>query len=203
MATLVLGFLVASVGLLVGASPVSADLSACVHATEQEDWAAALQECRPLAAQGSAEAQFFVGFMYANGRGLPQDLAEAVRWYRRAAEQGDVAAQFALGVAYLRGQGVPQDYAEAVDWYRRAAEQGDPEAQINLGGMFGAGQGVPQDYVSAHMWYNIAASRLQSGAARDMAVKNRDLIAGKMTPAQVAEAQRLAREWALRVEGPR
>ncbi len=60
--------------------------------------------------------------------------------------------------------------------------------------MYNYGQGVPQDYIQAHMWYNLAAA---SGGDddREMAAKNRDLIAEKMTSEQIAEAQRLAREW--------
>ena len=67
--------------------------------------------------------------------------------------------------------------------------------------MYSKGQGVPQDYVQAHMWYNLAASRLPPGKDRDDSVKNRDIAAEKMTPAQIAEAQRLAREWKPKKEG--
>ena len=111
------------------------------------------------------------------------------------AEQGDAAAQFYLGFMYETGQGVAQDDAEAVKWYRRAAEQGDADAQNNLGLMYEYGEGVAQDYVQAHMWYSLAASRLPSGDERDETVKNRDIVEKRMTPAQVAEAQKLAREW--------
>ncbi len=96
---------------------------------------------------------------------------------------------------YDNSRGVPQDYAEAVKWYCKAAEQGFAEAQFNLGVIYGKGQRVPQDYVQAHMWYNLAASRLPPGSDRDMAVMNREALAARMTPAQIAEAQRLAREW--------
>ena len=58
-----------------------------------------------------------------------------------------------------------------------------------------AGRGVAQDYVQAHMWYNLAASRMLAGGNRDKAVNNRDKVETGMTPAQVAEAQKLAREW--------
>ncbi len=68
-------------------------------------------------------------------------------------------------------------------------------AQYNLGFMYRKGQGVTQDYAQAHMWYNLAASRLPPGENRDKAVKNRDDVAKRMTPAQIAEAQKLAREW--------
>ncbi|MSP50530.1 MAG: sel1 repeat family protein, partial [Alphaproteobacteria bacterium] len=86
--------------------------------------------------------------------------------------------------------GVPQDYAEAVMWYRKAADQGEADAQTNLGINYANGQGVPQDYVQAHKWFNLAAAKGNINA-----VKNRDIVAAKMTPAQIAEAQKLAREW--------
>ena len=132
--------------------------------------------------------------MYANGEGVPQDYAEAVRWYRLAAEQGNASAQHNLGLMYANGEGVPQDYAEAVRWYRLAAEQGNASAQVNLGAKYATGEGVPRDYVEAHMWLNLAASRL-TGADRERGVETRDLVAELMTPADLSEAQRRAREW--------
>ncbi len=80
-------------------------------------------------------------------------------------------------------------------WYRKAAEQGYAKAQYNLGIMYGNGRGVPQDSAEAHMWFNLAASRFPPGENRDLAVRNRDKIAKRMTPAQISEAQKLAREW--------
>jgi TPR repeat protein len=95
---------------------------------------------------------------------------------------------------YNRGQGVPQDYSEAVKWYRLAAEQGSANAQYVLGIMYANGRGVPQNDVQAHMWFNLAASRAPA-SERDEAIKMRNVAASDMTPAQIAEAQRLAREW--------
>ncbi len=114
---------------------------------------------------------------------------------RPLAEQGVAEAQFLLGVMYDKGQGVPQDYAKAAGWWRKAAEQGDPIAQYDLGVAYHNGEGVPQDYVQAHRWFNLAASRFPPGKHRDQAVKNRDIVAKRMTPAQLFEAQTLAREW--------
>jgi TPR repeat protein len=141
--------------------------------------------------------------MYDYGRGVPQDYAEAVKWNRRAAEQGHAKAQYNVGFSYENGQGVLQDYAEAVKWYRRAAEQGQADAQNNLASKFYKGQGVPQNYILAHMWFNLAASRVPASEKekRNDAVNNRDLVASKMTPAQIAEAERLAREWKPKKEG--
>jgi TPR repeat protein len=118
------------------------------------------------------------------------DYATAVREFRPLAEQGDASAQYNLGVMYENGRGVPQDYAAAVGWYRKAAEQGEAYAQYNLGVMYDNGRGVPQDYVHAHKWFNLAAT-----SGNKIATKNRNIIAKKMTPAQIAEAQKLAREW--------
>jgi len=118
------------------------------------------------------------------------DYATALKEWKLLAEQGHASAQYNLGVMYANGQGVPQDYAEAMKWYRKAAEQGNAGAQNNLGVMYANGQGVPQDYIQAHMWWNLSAAQ-----GNKVAVQNRDLIASKMSPEQVAQAQRLAREW--------
>jgi uncharacterized protein len=128
--------------------------------------------------------------MYFRGQGVSQDYATGMSWWRNAAEQGHVKAQFDLGILYENGQSAPRDYAAARSWYSRAAEQGDAAAQVNLGNMYGRGRSVPQDYVTAHMWFNLAAASGDKDA-----VENRDIVAAKMTPAQIAEAQKLAREW--------
>jgi hypothetical protein len=126
---------------------------------------------------------------------VTQDFADTAKWCRLAAEQGDIVSQNNLGIMYDNGRGVPQDYAQAVKWYRLAAEKGEAYAQHNLGNMYRDGKSVPQDYVQAHKWYNLAASRLSEKQSRDSAFESRDLLAAKMTPAQIAEAQKLAREW--------
>ena len=120
---------------------------------------------------------------------LRKDYATALIKYKRAAAQGKAIAQSNLGVMYSKGQGVVQDYAEAVRWWKLAAEQGTAAAHGALGFMYGEGQGVVQDYMRAHMWYNLAAIKGDS-----VEVKNRDIVANKMTSQQIAEAQKLARE---------
>ena len=140
-----------------------------------------------LGLSGAANAGPFDDALAAANRG---DYATAFRLWRPLADQGNAGAQFNLGVMYNNGQGVPQNHAEAVKWYRTAAVQGYALAQVNLGFMYNNGQGVPQNHVLAHMWYNLAGAQ---GVAD--APKYRDRSASKMTPAQIAEAQRLAREW--------
>ena len=166
----------------------------------RQDYQEAIRWFRLAAEQGDAVAQFNLGVMYYGGEGVPQDYEEALRWFRLAAEQGDAVAQFKLGVMYREGQGVPQDYEEALRWYKLAAEQGYAVAQGNLGSSYSKGEGVTQDYVLAHMWYNLATSQL-SGEDRETAVRNRDIIAEKMTSEQLAEARRLAREWKPKSSG--
>ncbi len=117
---------------------------------------------------------------------------ESLKSLRGRADQGDAKAQYNLGLRYDQGRGVPQDYAEAIRWYRKAAEQGDAGAQFVLGLSYKLGQVVAQDYVNAHMWINLAASHATGDKQKKFA-KGRDRLAGKMTPAQVAEAQALAR----------
>ncbi len=57
-------------------------------AHQRGDYATVVRELRPLAEQGDASAQFFLGSMYYVGTGVPQDYAETAKWYRKAAEQG-------------------------------------------------------------------------------------------------------------------
>jgi TPR repeat protein len=90
---------------------------------------------------------------------------------------------------YDNGEGVLEDHKEAVKWYTLAAEQGLSAAQYTLGIMYGLGEGVIQDNVYAHMWSNIAASN-----GNETAKEYRDIIAKQMTPSQISEAQKLARE---------
>jgi len=168
-----------------------------VRAFVRGDYITALRLWRPLAEQGNATAQYLIGHMYDWGLGVPQDYAVAVEWYRKAADQGLAQAQYKLGVSCAKGRGVSQDDAAAVEWYRKAAQQGHASAQFNLGVKYAKGKGVPQDYTAAHKWFNLAASRFPASEAtqRDKAVNARKLVATRMTPAQIAEAQRMAREW--------
>ena len=110
-------------------SPVAAqDFDKGYAAYEAGDYVTALQEWKPFAESGDAQAQYNVGLMYDNGRGVPQDHAEAVKWYRLAAEQGDASSQRNLGVAAQLGGGVLQDDVMAHMWFNIASANGDPIA---------------------------------------------------------------------------
>jgi hypothetical protein len=160
-------------------------------AYKRGDYATALKKWRLLAEAGDATAQYNLGVMYAEGQGVPQDDEEAAKWFRLAAEQGHADAQRNLGVMYILGQGVPQDFQEAAKWYRKAAEQGDADAQCTLGEMYEAGQGVPQNRAVAYALYSLAAS---DDPFNSTGISLRDALAAKMTPNEIEEGQRLAKE---------
>ena len=112
-----------------------------------------------IAEQGSAAAQWLVGYYYANGKGVLKDEIEAVKWYRKAAEQGYADAQSSLANCYSNGEGVGKDEAEAFKWYHKAAEQGDAGVQFLLGLYYSTGKGVVKDEVEAVRWWLKAADQ--------------------------------------------
>ncbi|WP_339832685.1 hypothetical protein [uncultured Parvibaculum sp.] len=71
-----------------------------------------------------------------------------------------------------------------------ASEGGKCDALYNLGLMYSTGRGVDVDLVTAHKWFNLAAMK-GSEAARMCRAE----LTVEMTPAEIAEAQRQAREW--------
>ena len=188
------GDLLARVGI--GSSQASFETVNAVF--QKGEYPAALKLAQPLADDGDARAESIVAQIHYRGRGVPQSDTEAAKWFRRAADQGDAVAQFYLGVMYNEGRGVPQDYAEAAKWYKLAAEQGDALAQYNLGLSYAKGEtgaGDP-DNVSAYMWFNIAAASFAAtDPRRSTAMSSRDAVAAKMTPEEIVEAQKRAREW--------
>ena len=135
-----------------------------------------------LALAGAAVAGPLEDGVEAADRG---DYATALRLLRPLAETGNPDAQINLGNMYFDGNGVVQDYAESVRWYLLAADQGNADAQIALGFLYKYGEAVRfVDYVQAYKWFDLAGS-----------LSDRDLVATKMTSAQIAEGQKLAREW--------
>ena len=128
--------------------------------------------------------------MYFTGTGVPEDYAKAVYWYKKAAEQGDSDAQFGLGTIYSAGTIVPEDFTKAVYWYKKAAEQGNSDAQYSLGYLYANGFGIAEDYVFAYMWANLAFDK-GSKPAKKLKID----LETVMTTSQIADAQRLSREW--------
>ena len=97
-----------------------------------QDYKEAAKWFRLAALQGDTDAQFNLGFMYKNGRGITRDFKEALKWYQLAFEQGSVAAGHQVGVMYYEGQGVNQDNVIAYMWWYLAAENGNPDSKKNI-----------------------------------------------------------------------
>ncbi len=138
-------------------STARADFEAGLQAYDAGDYAAAIAEWQPLAEQGNLEAQFGMGIIYENGRGIGRDNIQAAEWYTRAAEGGHPGAQFNLGNMYQQGLGVTKDPSQAVYWWTLAAAQGLADAQLNLGIAYHRGDGVAIDQVVALSWFERAA----------------------------------------------
>jgi uncharacterized protein len=180
---------------------------------------------RRAAEAGNALGQKGLGSLYLGGdreAGISRNIALGIEWLRRAAEQADsgvshlndplppeaalipeysigrellkgcpVIAAEQLGGIYDHDGFVTKDYAEAMLWYRRAADQGAPNAHVQLGAMFQNGLGVARDDIEAEKWFIIAAQLGPDGIKRAA----RDALAEQLTSADLAEAQRRARDW--------
>ncbi len=144
---------------------------------------------RSAADQGYPMAQYYLGLMYDNGQGVPQDFKEALRLYRLAGSQGSALAQYHLGFMYENGNGVGKDFQEAEKWYRLAANLGDVNGQYALGVLYVDGRGLSADPVLGYMWVSLAAAVGETSAAATQRA-----LDSKLTPAQVTEAQNLARK---------
>ena len=155
--------LIVPVVLLFSVSHLFADLQKGLDAYNNENYATALNEWRPLAEEGNPKAQYYLGVLYHDTNraveGVPPDWRESAKWYALAAEQGHRTAQFHLGIQLENGLGIPEDRAEAVKWYRLSAEQGYAPAQSNLGNMYERGSGIPEDKAEAVKWYTLAAEQ--------------------------------------------
>ena len=105
-----------------------ADFQDGLDAYNRGDYETAFKEWHPLAEQGNAQAQYYLGVLYFKGEGVPQDYAQARKWWRKAAAQGHAIAQFNLGGLHSKGRGVPQGYVQAHIWFNLAAAQGQKKA---------------------------------------------------------------------------
>ena len=170
--------------LLSSGVAVAADFNKGLQAAQAGDFKTALAEWTPLAEQGYASAQYNLGFMYRNGRGVPENDKTAVKWFTKAAEQGYANAQLNLGIMYENGHGVPDNDKTAVKWFTKAAKQGSAIAQSYLSFMYEYGEGVLTDNRRAYMWSNLASYNGYETAGE----AKRD-IAKQMTPADISKAQ--------------
>jgi len=182
------------------AAAIAGPLEDGLEAYQEKDWLKAVEIWRPLAQAGNREAQYRLGVMYVEGRGVGANDAEAALWFERAAEQGEPMAQYNLAASYVEGTGVRKDMAAAAKWFRRAADQGLPLAQLNLGLLYASGSGVPQDNVEALKWIDLAIYALPAGGIRSDAARAVADVAAKMDSEQVQEAKARERAWKAKVE---
>jgi TPR repeat protein len=125
-----------------------------------------------------------------------KDMPTAVRIWKVWADKGNAEARTLLGAMYWSGEGVPRDHKEAARLYLLAANQGYARAQNNIGFMLGFGEGIPpQDDVEAYKWLSLAIANYtaRNQDRLDQARKDLATLRGRMTPAQIAEAERRAR----------
>jgi TPR repeat protein len=181
-------------------SALAGPLEDGLEAYQEKDYLKAVQVWRPLAQAGDREAQYRLGVMYAEGKGVAPNDAEAALWFERAANQGEPMAQYNLGASYAEGTGVRKDMAAAVKWFRRAADQGVALAQLNLGLLYAAGEGVPQDNVEALKWIDLAIYALPAGGVRSDAARAVADVVAKMTSEQVQDAKGRERAWKAKPE---
>jgi len=140
--------------------------------------------------QGFAQAQNFLGNMYFNGRGVETNYNEAIKWFRLSAEQGIADAQRHLSAIYRFGIGAPKDNEEAFKWIYKVADQGFSDAQNLVGFSYLVGVGVSTNNIEAYKWFNLSAASGNKDAKSEL-----ELLEQQMTPEQVAEAQKLTREY--------
>ncbi len=142
------------------------------------------------AEQGDASSALILGDIFYEDTGTPQNYSESKKWYTIAADKGFAIAQYKLGEIYQKGLDDYQDYSQAASYYSKAANVGYPKAQQSLGELYEKGLGVPQNYVLAYMWLCLASAK-----GEVTAITARDNLSERMTPSQIADAQKLASEW--------
>jgi hypothetical protein len=192
--------------LMMSMTVYASELQEAADAYRRGEFDTAQDKFKRLAEQGDAEAQFYFGTMYFD----KGDFRRAARWFLDSAKQGHALSQFMLSVQYMGGEGVQKNPKEALRWLMLAAEKGHALAHITLGIMYkNGGMGVEKDYVLAHKWFSLAV--ISEGSINKLLTTNqmskfkedeikRSLkeIAGiekNMSSKQIAEAQRLAKEW--------
>jgi cell division septation protein DedD len=177
-----------------GAVPAAADVKAGVDAWSRGDYATAIDQWRPLAIAGDADAQFNLAQAYKLGRGVTLDPALAESWFRKAALQGHVQAQDNYGLALFQAN----KKADALPWLEKSVARGEPRTQLVLGTMLFNGDAVPRDYPRAYALMSRAStSGLQSAsqtlAQMDQYISPEDRQRGTALAERYAAQEKIAR----------
>jgi len=150
-----------------------------------------LKNLQRRAEQGDASAQFELGMMYYEGRGVPRDYEEAAIWFLKSAQRGYVGAGFLFGKICLEGKvqrnNPDPEYVkkEGLFWLENDAKKGLVDAQLYLGKIYSEGDVVERDVAEAYKWYKMAAAQ-----GNEEAVKKLDELEKDMSPEEIAYAQR-------------
>lgn len=171
------------------AAPAMADVKAGVEAWAQGDYRKAVEEWRPAAIAGDADAQFNLGQAYKLGRGVPLDPTLAESWFRKAAAQGHVQAADNYGLALFQSG----KRAEAQPWLEKSVARGEPRAQLVLGTMLFNGDGVTRDYPRAYALMTLASQNGLKAASETLAQMDQYI-----TPADRQKGTQLAQQYAAR-----
>lgn len=167
-------------------------------ATKAIDW------YRKAAAQGNVEALVELGNLYSWGEvGVPRSAATGIEWYQKAAEMGHEVAALNLFSLYIQGEVVPKNEELALYWLKKIAAQGSATGQEFMGKVY-AGidsdisslrlSSVTFDNVLSYAWFNLATSGGVETVSAE-ATRNRNRVARRMSPTEIAEAERLSSRW--------
>jgi hypothetical protein len=140
-----------------------------MRAYESGDYQTAIEKWQALIQQGNADGLFYLGVMYAGGKGVPQDKAKAFQLYSEAAQKDHLSAQYNLGMQYATGEGVTQDFRMAEYWWTKAAERGLMQAQFNLGNLYYFGLTGEKKPAMARKWLTLAAKQGSPHAKESLA----------------------------------
>lgn len=195
--------------VLPAAHALAKDFRTGYDAFRSGDYTRAMQVLRPHADRGHPGAQFLVGAMYAEGKGVPADSSEAVKWFRMSAERGVMQAEYALGIMYFTGSAGSKDYAKAEKWLTRAAEKGHTRAQFSLGFLLYFGNTMAlwldndphesrRNPVRGFAWLSIAA---EGGLSQAIDVKDR--IQQDLTRDEENSARQMISELRAKIQASR
>jgi TPR repeat protein len=156
---------------------MAGEMDDALAAYQSGDYPKARQIWERLAAQGNADAQYRLGYMYVQEKGVQKNSGELVKWMKLAAENGHCKAPFWIGFDSTLGADFFTHgflWGESAKWYRLGADRGDPEAQLYLAYQYERGEGVLQDYVEAAHWYELAAEQSDDAAQESLADMYKD-----------------------------